>query len=469
MHCFLVFLGLLVLLRTTSVAIVLNVDDPKSILAASALTAHGVQQLYTGNSHGGVLGKFPYPPYYWWESGGAWGGMVEYWHYTGDESFRNVTQQALLSQLGPKYDFVMAAEAFDEGNDDQAFWVFAAMSAAEYSFPEPPSPIPSWLTIVQNAWQDYVPRWNSSGCNGGLKWQFHPENAGYYYKQSISNGAFFQLSARLARFTGNHTYVLWAETIWNWSYGIGLIDQLFNVFDGTDELINCTGIDHHQWSYNVAVYLYGAAMLQNYTNGSSPWVERTAGLLESANTFLSPFQNATDVMFEAECELDMSCNTDQLSMKAYLIRWLAGTSMMAPFTAGRIGTILRSSAQGAASACTGGPGNNTCGSKWYIGGWDGTSGLGQQLCAMEAMYALLVNQTKPPITSGSVVLQPAPPSATANITATQQLPKASDTARPLHDSKGSPGIKTQNKIRSVLTVIFTTLAAMHGEFANGQI
>ncbi|EXJ88805.1 hypothetical protein A1O3_01869 [Capronia epimyces CBS 606.96] len=462
MHCFVFPLILLILLLPeSSISIVLNVDNPESILAASAVTAHGVQQLYSGNRTGGILGKFPYPPYYWWESGGAWGGMMEYWHYTRDESYGHATQQALISQLGPTNDFNVPAEAFDEGNDDQAFWVFAAMSAAEYNFPNPPAPIPSWVTIVQNAWEDYASRWNSSGCNGGLKWQFHPENAGYYYKNSISNGAFFQLSARLARFTGNNTYARWADTIWNWSRGIGLIDDLYNVFDGTDELINCTGIDHHQWSYNVGIYLYGAAMLQNYTNGSSPWIERTAGLLDATNTFLSPFRNATNIVFEAECELDMTCDPDQLSMKAYLIRWLAGTSMMAPFTAGRIGIILRSSAQAAAGACIGGPANNTCGSKWYVGGWDGTSGLGQQLCAMEAMYALLVNQTEPPITSGHVVLQPASPSSAFNITATQQLPKASATARPLHDSKGSREIKTRNKIRSVVTVIFTSLAAMH--------
>ncbi|KAG9780379.1 glycoside hydrolase family 76 protein, partial [Aureobasidium melanogenum] len=461
LHLFSVLL--LVLRATGSAAIVLDVDDRQSILAASALAAHGLQQLYNGNRTGGVLGKFPYLPYYWWESGGAWGGMMEYWHYTGDESYRNVTRQALISQLGPVYDFNVPTEAFDEGNDDQGFWVFAAMSAAEYAFPEPPAPIPSWLTTVENAWQDYVSRWNTTRCNGGLKWQFHPENAGYYYKNSISNGAFFQLSARLARFTGNNTYVHWANTIWNWSSGVGLIDKLYNVYDGCDELINCTGIDHHQWSYNVGVYLYGAAVLQNYTNGSSPWIERTAGLLGATNTFLSPFRNATNVLFEAVCELGMTCDTDQLSMKAYLIRWLAGTSTMAPFTAGRIGTILRASAKAAAGACTGGPANNTCGSKWYIGGWDGTSGLGQQLCAMEAMYALLVNQTTPPITSHNVVIQPESPSQAFNFT------KASATARPLHDSKGSSVARPQNKVRSVITILFTSIAVMHEEFWNGHI
>ena len=424
------------------------------------MAASGVQQLYSGNQNqtGDVLGKFPYPPYYWWESGGAWGGMVEYFHYTGDTSYVNVTQQALISQLGPAYDFNNPNEAFDEGNDDQAFWVFAAMSAAEYSFPAPTAPIPAWLDIVQNAWQDYVTRWNTSTCNGGLKWQFHPENAGYTYKNSVSNGAFFQLSARLARVTGNQTYIDWANKIWDWCAGVGLIDNIYNVFDGTDETINCTGIDHHQWTYNVGVFLYGAAVLQNYTNASSPWVERTAGLLDSTNTFLTPFQNATDIMFEAECELDESCDIDQLSMKAYLTRWLAGTSMMAPFTAGRVGEILRASAQGAAAACTGGLNGTVCGSKWYLGGWDGTTGLGQELCAMEAMYALLVNQTNPPATLGNVSIQTAPLTATMAGTATRLLPSASSSARPLFDSGAPGGVKVQNQFRSIFAAIATTFA-----------
>jgi len=444
-------------LQSSSFAIVLDVENSESILAAAGLTAFSMQQLYTGNQTGGVLGKWPYPPYYWWESGGAWGGMIEYWHYTGDTSYMNVTQQALVSQLGPANDFNVPDEAFDEGNDDQAFWVFAALSAAEYSFPQPPAPFPSWLTIVQNAWGDYFSRWNTSTCNGGLKWQFHPENAGYTYKNSVSNGAFFQISARLARMTGNQTYLHWANTIWNGSAGVGLIDNIYNVFDGTDETINCSAVDHHQWTYNVGVFLYGAAVLQNYTNGSSPWIERTAGLLDSANTFLTPFKNATDVLFEAECELDMTCDTDQLSMKAYLVRWLAATSIMAPFTMGRVGEILRTSAQAAARSCTGGADNNTCGSKWYLDGWDGTSGLGQQLSAMEVMYALRVNETNPPMTLSNVTIKPAPASPTIAPTATQKLPPPSATARPLYDN-GARGVKVQNKIRSIFIAVVTSLA-----------
>ncbi len=378
------------------------------------------------------------------------------WHYTGDDTFNIVMQEALIAQLGPNNDFNVPAEAFDTGSDDQAFWVFVAMAAAEYSFPQLPEPHPTWIQIVHNAWEDYVSRWNSSGCNGGLKWQFNPANAGYYYKNSISNGAFFQLSARLARFTGNQTYVRWAETTWNWAWGIGLIDKIYNVYDGTDELIDCTGIDHHQWSYNVGTFLYGAAVLQNFTNGSSPWFDRTAGLLEATNTFISPYPNASDVLFEAACELSNTCNTDQLSMKAYVIRWLAATSKMAPFTAGRVGEVLRASAQGAAASCTGGK-NNTCGSKWYLGEWDGTTGLGQELCALEATYALLVNQTNPPAMYSNVNISPAAPTPTIPATATSALPTVSDTARPLHDA--AP-VQSTMHTKVLVAALFSTLAIM---------
>lgn len=157
---------------STVFSIDLDLYNRQSILNAAGLLAHGVQELYNGNVSGGVLGKWPYPPYYWWESGGAWGGMMQYWAYTRDESYTNVMMEALVAQLGPNYDFVLAQEAFDTGNDDQAFWVFVAMAAAEYGFPAPPAPAPPWLRVAENAWNDYHFRWQDTGiqkCGGGLK------------------------------------------------------------------------------------------------------------------------------------------------------------------------------------------------------------------------------------------------------------------------------------------------------------
>lgn len=149
-------------------AIALDVTDYNSILSASALVAHGVQELYTGNQTGGLPGKWP-PPYYWWESGGAWGSMMHYWASTNDTSYNDIMMDALVSQLGPNYDFLRVEEIADTGNDDQAFWASVAMAAAEYGFPDPPAPAPSWLNIVENCWAEYVSRWNTTNCGGGLK------------------------------------------------------------------------------------------------------------------------------------------------------------------------------------------------------------------------------------------------------------------------------------------------------------
>lgn len=42
-----------------------------------------------------------------------------------------------------------------------------------------------------------------------------------------------------------------------------LIDENYNVYDGTSVNDNCTSIDHLQWSYNVGTYLIGAAYMWN--------------------------------------------------------------------------------------------------------------------------------------------------------------------------------------------------------------
>lgn len=135
-------------------------------------------------------------------------------------------------------------------------------------------------------------------------------------------------------------------------------------------------------------------------------------------------------MFEAACELQTTCNVDQLSMKAYLSRWLATSSVVAPWIAGKVGILLRASAIGAASACTAGPFSNTCGSKWYINGSDHLEGLGQQLSALEVMTGLLANGTSGPRHLSQVTIS-YPTSFPTSIAAASQ---PSSTAPPLHDS-----------------------------------
>ena len=200
--------------------------------------------------------------------------------------------------------------------------------------------------------------------------------------------------------------------------------------------INCTGVDHHQWSYNVGVFLYGSAILSNFTNNSQIWVDRTTGLFAATDSFFTPYKNATDILFEAACELDSSCNTDQWSMKAYVARWMATSSVVAPYISGRVGQLLRTSAIGAASACTGGLYGNTCGSKWYVNGFNNITGLGQQLSALDVVTGLLVNSSAPPRTMPQVSIAVIPLDQQPTTIALNSKPSA--TAKPLHDARPPP-------------------------------
>lgn len=152
-------------------------------------------------------------------------------------------------------------------------------------------------------------------------------------------------------------------------------------------------------------------ILYNYTNASTIWADRTAGLLEHANrTFFSPYANASNIMYEPACELINTCNYDQTSFKGYLARWLAKTSIVAPFTEPAIRALLVPSAQAAAQACSGDVdgSDSTCGGKWYIGGYDGVTGVGQELAALEVVQALLIGGAGPLLTAGDVKIEAAP-------------------------------------------------------------
>lgn len=223
---------------------------------------------YTGNRTGDVPGNLP-DPYYWWEAGAMFGSLVDYWYYTGDTTYNNITTQALLFQVGTNNDYMPTNQSRTLGNDDQAFWAMAALSAAEAKFPDPPSTSPQWLALAQAVLNTQIPRWDNTTCGGGLRWQIFTFNNGYNYKNTISNGCFFNIAARLGRYTGNETYVQWAETMWDWVGEIGLMSADYHFYDGSDDTLNCTEMNHIQWSYNAGVFLYGAATMWNIVSTAS--------------------------------------------------------------------------------------------------------------------------------------------------------------------------------------------------------
>lgn len=401
------------LLRTTTTvlgwAVAVNAydvtwDDNKSIEKAAGQAAYGLVKYYTGNNTGDTPGNLP-DPYYWWEAGAMFGTLVDYWWLTGDDSYNNITKQAMIHQAGTDGDYMPDNQTMTEGNDDQGFWAMAAMSAAEHQFPDPPEDTPGWLAQVQAVFNEYVSRWDADYCDGGMRWQIFKWNTGYDYKNAISNGCFFNVASRLALYTGNDTYSDWAEKLWKWHEDSGIITDKFAVQDGVHigdaKGKKCTDIDKTQWSYNTGIFLHGAAVMYNLTSSDS-WKKRADGLLDDIfNKFVKD-----EIIYEQFCEPHKQCSQDQQSFKGYLARWLAATTQLYSSTNDKIMKLIKTSAQAAAKICTGsptegykGPAGTACGFSWTTGSFDGSVGVGPQMNALSIIMYTLVESAKGPVTS----------------------------------------------------------------------
>lgn len=329
------------------------------------------------------------------------GSLVDYWYYTGDTRWNAVAEEGLLFQVGPNNDYMPPNQTMTEGNDDQGFWGMAVMSAAEHNFQDPPQGKPQWLALAQAVFNTQAARWEKQGCGGGLRWQIFTWNNGFNYKNSISQACFFNIAARLARYTGNQSYADWAERTWDWMVDSQLLDlEKYYIYDGI-HIENCSSITPYQWTYNAGAFLLGAAAMYNYSTSPAQaeiWHERVDGLLNGSRVFFTG--ESRDIMTEVACEPVDLCDLDQQSFKAYLSRWMAATTRWAPWTYPFVKPLLESSAIAAVSTCTGGGNGRMCGLKWNKQNWDGSTGVGQQMAAMEMVLANTIQDARPPVTNG---------------------------------------------------------------------
>ncbi|CCH62543.1 hypothetical protein TBLA_0H02590 [Henningerozyma blattae CBS 6284] len=377
-------------------ALKIDLDDFSSLQNATSLIAYGMMDYYNGHDYGQVIGMFA-KPYYWWEAGGAWGCLLDYWYYMQNDTYNDLITEALLYQTGDRNDYVPLNQSTTEGNDDQAFWGIAAITAAERNFTNPPPDKPQWLYLAQAVFNTMALRWDDSTCNGGLRWQIFVWNSGYSYKNSVSNGALFHIAARLARYTGNQSYVEWADKIYDWMFGTGIISDEYEtykfVYDGANIETNCTDITRYQWTYNQGLVLAGCAYLYNHTQDEK-WLIRTEQFLNGSVVFFRD-----NVIYEAACQPNKNCNNDQRSFKAYFARFLGVTAQLIPSTRDTIMRWINTSAYAAAQACSGGTDGHTCGMDWVWKGWDGYYGLGEQMAALEFMVNTRALDMPPPYTS----------------------------------------------------------------------
>lgn len=378
---------------------------------------------------------------------GAVQGWVDYWHYTGDDQFNDIVTKAMLFQVGENKDYEPAAQTLSLGNDDQAFWALAVLSATERVFPNPPADQPQWLALAQAVFNRQTLRWDTRNCGGGMRWQVPSTNVGYDYKNSISNGLYFHMGARLARYTGNETYATLAERAYDWCKSTGLISPEYKVFDGAHIPLDldgdgmspiCNVSGPIQWSYNAGVMLSGAAFMYNFvcfrtppkftfattnlcgqTNGAEKWKVETQGLMEAIQ---EPFFTPDLIMREPACDFAptskaTTCNFDQRSFKAYLSRFMGYTYQMAPFTQSWILPRLQASAKAASATCDGGTDGLTCGLAWILKTYDSSTygiargGLGEHLSVMEVLQANLVQGSAPPVTANTGGTSPGDPGA----------------------------------------------------------
>lgn len=373
----------------------LDPDNTTSLDEVTGVVADGLLNYYTGLEYGQTIGMFA-NPYYWWEAGGAWGSMIDFWFYMENDTYVDITKQALLAQTGDDWNYIPLNQSTTEGNDDQGFWGIAVMAAAERNFPNPDDDQPQWLYLAQAVFNTMAERWDGDNCNGGLRWQIFEWNSGYDYKNSVSNGCLFHIAARLARYTGNESYADWAEKVHDWMEGTGLIIEQgswYFVYDGVSINDNCTDVTKLQWTYNQGLMLAGAAYMYNFTE-DEVWLNRTQRYLSSSSVF---FNNS--VMYEAACQNSNNCNNDQRSFKAYFSRFLGLTAQMAPTTYDHVYTLLEASARAASNSCSGGTDGNTCGLDWSHSGWDGYYGLGEQMSALEVMQNLRIRDRPAPYTN----------------------------------------------------------------------
>ncbi|KAK1714263.1 family 76 glycosyl hydrolase [Colletotrichum lupini] len=347
-------------------------------------------KFYEGNKTGEIPGILPGPPdsgqgdYYWWQGGAMMGTYVDYWYYTGDESYNHVVTEGMLHQVGEGRDYMPRNHTASLGNDDQGFWGMTAMLAAENKFPDPPEDKPQWLALAQAVWTTQAdPERHDETCGGGMRWQVPRTNTGYDYKNTISNGCFFNIGARLARYTGNDTYARYAEQTWDWLWAVNYID-------------------HENWratfSYNIAVLMQGCAFLANHT-GEQKWFDRTEAL---ANRAIEDFF-ADGVAYEIPCEFETGrCSQDMLSFKGYVHRWMTVVTQLVPSTRDLILPVLRNSTLSAIKQCTGGASGRACGFYWNKGVFvdpavDKTSGAGEAMNVLAAVQSLL--EVAPPATN----------------------------------------------------------------------
>ncbi|RDA87882.1 hypothetical protein CP532_1665 [Ophiocordyceps camponoti-leonardi (nom. inval.)] len=410
-----------------------SIESADAIKSSASTLAWDMLQYYKGNQSGATPGILPGPPpagdYYWWEAGAMWGTLMDYWAWTGDSTYNDLVSSSMLFQSGDNHDYQPPNVTLSLGNDDQAFWGMSAMLAAELKFPDPPPDKPQWLALAQAVFNTQAhPDRHDEHCGGGLHWQIPSTNRGYNYKNSIANGCFFNIAARLYRFTGDESYAVWATRTWDWMEQVGFLNkETYAIYDGAHVETQCTDLNRAEFSYNNGVFAQGAAFMYNATEDPI-WKTRTEKLVDFGLKKFFP----EGIAVEVACETVGTCTTDMITFKGFMHRWYSVITQIVPSTYDTVAPVLKSSAAAAIKQCNAGDLGRQCGFRWATGTYDGKSGAGQEMNVLAAVSSQL-------IFLGGDVAPPAPVTA-----------KTGGTSKG-DPNAGSGGDKVQDPLRPITT------------------
>ncbi|ODV70909.1 glycoside hydrolase family 76 protein [Cyberlindnera jadinii NRRL Y-1542] len=323
---------------------------------------------------------------YWWQAGEAYNSLLNYQHICGDTQFEDDIYNGMMAQVGSDFNFQPEEHVWEIGNDDIGTWALAAMQAAESGFKQP-NDSTTWADVARNSFDLLYSRWDSSTCGGGIRWQFDSSKSGWSYKATIANGNLFQLGARLARYTGDSSYITKAKTVYNWIGSANLFSELqygTEVYDGFN-VEDCSDITKVLWTYNYGILLSGCAYM-NQVTGDSEWQDRVSNIILGSQALYN-----NTILNERACEVYSTCNQDQRIFKGIYLRSLGQASRLLSSLRQTIIDLVSPSINGAVHACTGGASGHECGMKWTINGFDGSYGMQEQISALEVMLTTIAH------------------------------------------------------------------------------
>jgi len=271
-------------------------NDSYGIWAGTA--AEGLMALYNkynpffnGSNDTGTAG---------WDSAVALEAMIDYMTLTGKDDDAWIIDRTYEQGKGsyPDHDFTNAYY------DDNGWWAITWMKAADYYEKKDKKLHDKYLQAAVTIFKKQIGGWDDL-CGGGLYWQ---QGSPPHYKAAIQNELFLVTCARLYRHSQEELYRTWAEKVWYWFQGTGMIGSNNLVQNGLspqtgDYTKSCsvqTPGDMATWTYNQGVILGGLTDLYQISTSKDHGLMFKA--MDIANAAIDNLHYADSSILKEPCE-----------------------------------------------------------------------------------------------------------------------------------------------------------------------